>query len=129
MEGRRRVADSRCQASLRMTKAASSRSYQRWACKSPQVAEVLPLLYLPGLSSSDFGPALEHFLGSVTGLSVAIITRLTGGWHDEAEAFDQRSLSDTDYVYVWVDGIVRREALCNRVRVKGPRRLVVVATG
>ena len=89
---------------------------------------MLPLLYLPGLSSSDFGPALEHFLGSVTGLSVAIITRLTGGWHDEAEAFDQRSLSDTDYVYVWVDGIVRREALCNRVRVKGPRRLVVVAT-
>jgi putative transposase len=69
------------------------------------VAEVLPLLYLHGLSSSDLGPALEHFLGSVTGLSVATIIRLTAGWHDEAEAFDQRLLSDTDNVYVWVDGI------------------------
>lgn len=65
----------------------------------------MPLLYFHGLSSSDFGPALEHFLGSVTGLSVAMITRLIAGWHDEAEAFNQRSLSDTDHVYVWVDRI------------------------
>jgi hypothetical protein len=48
-----------------------------WARKSPQVAEVLPLLYLHGLSSSDFGPALEQFLGSAAGLSASRITRLT----------------------------------------------------
>jgi putative transposase len=41
------------------------------------VAEVLPLLYLHGLSSSDFGPALEEFLGTSHGLSAAAITRLT----------------------------------------------------
>jgi putative transposase len=75
------------------------------------VAEVLPLPHLHGLSSSDFGLALEHFLGSVTGLSVAMIIRLTGGWHDEAEAFDQRSLSDNEYVYVWVDGIYLKVCL------------------
>jgi len=76
-----------------------------WARKSPQVAEVLPLLYLHGLSSSDFGPALEQFLGSAAGLSAATITRLTAQWQDDAEAFNKRSLHDTDYVYVWVDGL------------------------
>ena len=42
-----------------------------WSRKSPRVAEVLPLLYLHGLSSSDFAPALEQFLGSDAGLSAA----------------------------------------------------------
>jgi len=71
--------------------------------KSPQVAQVLPLLYLHGLSSSDFGPALEQFVGSTAGLSAATITRLTAQWHDDAEAFTKRSLRDTDYVYLWVE--------------------------
>ena len=91
----------------------SSAILPAWSRKSPQVAEVLPLLYLHGLSSSDFGPALEQFLGSDAGLSAATITRLTAQWQDEARAFNARSLADTDYVYVWVDGIhlkVRLEA-------------------
>jgi putative transposase len=57
-----------------------------WSRKSPRVAEVLPLLYLHGLSSSDFGPALEQFLGSDQGLSAATITRLTAQWQDEARS-------------------------------------------
>ena len=100
-----------------------------WARKSPQVAEVLPLLYLHGLSSSDFGPALEQFLGTSNGLSPATITRLTRDWQDEAVAFNKRSLKDTDYVYVWVDGIVRHEALCDRVGVRDLHRRAVVAAG
>ncbi|MBA2774973.1 MAG: IS256 family transposase [Nocardioidaceae bacterium] len=76
-----------------------------WARKSPQVAEVLPLLYLHGLSSGDFVPALEQFLGTSAGLSAATITRLTTQWQDDAEAFNRRTLKDTDYVYCWVDGI------------------------
>jgi len=76
-----------------------------WARKSPQVAEVLPLLYLHGLSTSDFGPALEQFLGSGAGLSASTITRLTAQWQDEAAAFNTRSLAGRDYVYMWVDGI------------------------
>jgi transposase-like protein len=75
------------------------------------VAEVLPLLYLHGLSSSDFGPALEQFLGSAAGLSTATITRLTAQWQDDAEALTKHSLADTDYVYVWVDGIDGRKEL------------------
>ncbi len=50
-----------------------------WARKSPRVAQVLPLLYLHGLSSSDFTPALEQFLGTSHGLSASVITRLTKG--------------------------------------------------
>jgi len=100
-----------------------------WARKSPQVAEVLPLLYLHGLSSSDFGPALEQFLGSAAGLSPATITRLTTQWQDDAAAFNERSLKDTDYVYCWVDGIVRHEALCDRVGVRDLHRRAVVAAG
>jgi transposase-like protein len=55
----------------------SSAILPAWARKSPRVAEVLPLLYLHGLSSSDFGPALEQFLGIGHGLSAATVTRLT----------------------------------------------------
>lgn len=57
------------------------------------VAEVLPMVYLHGLSSQDFGPALEQFLGSAQGLSAATITRLTSEWQTEAKAFNQRSLA------------------------------------
>jgi putative transposase len=76
-----------------------------WARKSPHMNEVLPLLYLHGLSTGDFGAALELFLGSGAGLSAASITRLTALWQDEAKAFQAQDLSGTDYVYLWVDGI------------------------
>jgi hypothetical protein len=82
------------------------RSNRFIASVSPiRVAEVLPLVYLHGLSSSDFGPVLEQFLGSGAGLSAATITWLTAQWQDDAEAFNKRSLNDIDYVYLWVDGI------------------------
>jgi transposase-like protein len=69
------------------------------------VAEVLPLLYLHGLSTSDFSPALSEFFGTEAGLSAAAITRLTKSWSGEHETFMARDLSGVDYVYVWVDGI------------------------
>ena len=73
----------------------SSAILPAWARKSPQVTEVLPLLYLHGLSTGDFGAALEQFLGFGAGLSAASITRLTGQWQDEATAFAERDLSGT----------------------------------
>ncbi len=73
--------------------------------RSPKVTEVLPLLYLHGLSSGDFVPALEEFFGSEAGLSAATVTRLTEQWQSERESFMSRDLSGRDYVYVWVDGI------------------------
>ena len=109
-----------------------------WARKSPQVAEVLPLLYLHGMSTGDFVPALEQFLGSSAGLSPATITRLVAQWQDEANAFAKRSLADTDYVYLWVDGIhlkvrLEQDKVCLLVmigvRVDGRKELVAVADG
>jgi putative transposase len=76
-----------------------------WCRKSPKISEVLPLLYLHGLSSGDFAPALESFLGSTAGLSPATVTRLTAQWQADHTAFGERDLSATDYVYVWADGI------------------------
>jgi len=77
----------------------------RWCRRSPKVAEVLPLLYLHGLSSMDFVPALEGFFGAAAGLSASVVTRLTAQWQAEREAFLRRSLADRDYVYCWADGI------------------------
>jgi transposase-like protein len=109
-----------------------------WARKSPQVSEVLPLLYLHGLSSGDFVPALSQFLGSSAGLSGPVITKLTEQWRGEATAFMQRDLSGTDYVYVWADGIhvnIRLEEarLCLLVmigvRIDGTKELIALTDG
>jgi transposase-like protein len=116
----------------------SSAILPAWARKSPQISEVLPLLYLHGLSTSDFGPALEQFLGSGAGLSATTITRLTSQWQDEAKTFAARDLSGTDYVYLWVDGIhlkVRLEHEKLRllvmlgVRADGRKELVALTDG
>ncbi len=107
--------------------------------RSPKVTEVLPLLYLHGLSSGDFVPALEEFFGSQAGLSAATITRLTESWQAERESFMARDLSQRDYVYIWVDGIhtgVRLggdDRLCCLVmvgaRLDGTKELVAIAEG
>ena len=55
----------------------SSKILPPWCRKSPKISEVLPLLYLHGLSSGDFVPALEQFLGSAAGLSAATVYRLS----------------------------------------------------
>jgi transposase-like protein len=116
----------------------SSAILPAWMRKSPQVGEVLPLLYLHGLSSGDFVPALEQFLGTGAGLSASAITRLTVQWQDEARAFGVRDLSGVDYVYVWVDGIhlkvrLDQEKLCLLVmigvRSDGRKELVAITDG
>src|SRR5438270_538811 len=76
-----------------------------WCRRSPKVTEVLPLLYLHGLSSKDFVPALEEFFGTSAGLSASVVTRLTSAWQQEYRQFAERDLAGVDYVYVWVDGI------------------------
>jgi len=109
-----------------------------WARKSPRVAEVLPLLYLHGLSTNDFAPALNQFLGTSHGLSPATITRLTTQWQQESVAFNQRPLKDTDYVYMWVDGIhlkvrLSQDKVCLLVmigvRADGSKELIALDDG
>jgi transposase-like protein len=109
-----------------------------WCRKSPKVSEVLPLMYLHGMSSGDFAPALSEFFGSDAGLSPSVITRLTSSWQDERDRFSRRSLADADYVYIWVDGIhfnvrLEEERLCTLVivgvRADGTKELVAIADG
>jgi hypothetical protein len=69
-----------------------------------KVAEVLALLYLHGLSTGDFVPALEAFFGSAAGLSAPVITRLVTAWQAEYETFCRRELADRDFGYIWADG-------------------------
>jgi transposase-like protein len=76
-----------------------------WCRKTPKITEVLPLLYLHGLSTGGFVPALGQFPGSSAGLSAAVITRLTQTWQAGQRAFAARDLSAVDYVYCWADGI------------------------
>ena len=80
------------------------------------MAEVLPLLYLHGLSSGDFAPALEQFLGTGAGLSASTITRLTVPVAGRGKAFGAGSVGHR-LVYLWVDGIhlkvrLEQEKLC-----------------
>ncbi len=109
-----------------------------WARKSPKITEVLPLLYLHGLSSGDFVPALGQFLGSAAGLSAAVITRLTETWQAEQRAFAARDLAGVDYVYLWADGIhvnirLEEHKLCLLVmigvRADGRKELIALAGG
>jgi len=109
-----------------------------WCRKSPEVSEVLPLLYLHGMSTGDFVPALEGFFGSAAGLSASAINRLTTSWQAEQREFMERDLAETDYVYVWVDGVhtkvrLEEERLCCLVmvgvRLDGTKELVAIADG
>ena len=63
-----------------------------WCCKSSKVAEVLALMFLHGMSTGDFAPALEGFFGSAAGLSASGITRLTTQWQAEQRAFAEAAL-------------------------------------
>ncbi|WP_330302012.1 MULTISPECIES: IS256 family transposase [unclassified Streptomyces] len=100
-----RVNDRRVDEATGERKRFSSTNLPPWCRKSPKVSEVLPLLYRHGLSSWDFVPALEQFLGSAAGLSPATVTQLTSQWQDDHAAFKDRDLSQTDYVYEWADGV------------------------
>ena len=109
-----------------------------WARKTPKITEVLPLLYLHGLSTGDFVPALGQFLGSSAGLSAPVITKLTETWKGEQRAFAARDLSSVDYVYLWADGIhvnirLEEHQLCLLVmigvRADGRKELVALADG
>ena len=82
-----RVNDKRTDPVTGERKRFSSAILPPWARKTPKITDVLPLLYLHGLSSGDFVPALGQFLGSSAGLSGPVITKLTETWKAEQRAF------------------------------------------
>jgi putative transposase len=84
----------------------SSRILPAYARRSPKVTEVLPILYLHGLSTGDFAPALRDLLGEdASGLSSSSIQRLTESWQAEHAGFSKRELRFHRYAYLFVDGV------------------------
>jgi putative transposase len=74
--------------------------------KSKAIEELIPWLYLKGISTGDFGEALQALVGvNAAGLSASTITRLIESWQDEHEAWSKRSLEGKQYVYIWADGV------------------------
>jgi putative transposase len=108
--------------------------------RSPKVAEVLPVLYLRGLSTGDFREALPALLGkeATAGLSPTTITRLTAEWQKEYEQFRKRDLQSKRFAYIWADGVHFRirledDRLCTLVligvREDGSKELIAVEDG
>jgi transposase-like protein len=72
----------------------------------PSVDNLIPVLYLKGISTGDFSTALRSILGdNVSGLSATNIVKLKKSWEDDYKAWRERDLSLKRYVYLWVDGI------------------------
>ena len=101
-----RVNDRRVEEDTGQRKRFGSRILPAYARRSPKVTEVLPILYLHGLSTGDFGPALRDLLGEdASGLSASSIQRLTEAWQSEHAAFRTRELRFHRYAYLFVDGV------------------------
>jgi transposase-like protein len=95
--------------------------------KTKSIEELIPWLYLKGVSTGDFTEALQALVGpDAPGLSATTITRLKATWEQEYDAWRKRSLVGKEYVYVWADGIHFR------VRLEGPendRQCILVLIG
>ncbi len=84
----------------------SSNILPRYLRRTKSIEELLPWLYLKGLSTGDFSSALTALLGrDAPGLSAATVSRLKEVWKEEYERWSRRSLAGKNYVYIWVDGV------------------------
>ena len=101
-----RVNDQRVEEETGERQRFNSKILPAYARRSPKVTEVLPILYLRGLSTGDFRPALEGLLGEdASGLSSSTISRLCKEWEAHHERFRKRLLSFSRYAYLFVDGV------------------------
>jgi putative transposase len=92
--------------------------------RSPSIDNLIPLMYLKGISTSDFSEVLEAILGkNAKGLSPTNIVRLKESWEGEYKAWLQRNLTGKRYVYIWVDGIYFN------VRLQDDRPCILVIIG
>ena len=84
----------------------SSKILPPYLRKTKSLEELIPWLYLKGISTGDFSEALASLVGpSAKGLSAATVTRLKQIWEGEFQEWSQRSLAAKQYVYVWADGV------------------------
>lgn len=92
--------------------------------KTKSLEELIPWLYLKGVSTGDFAEALTALLGPDSpGLSAATVTRLKSVWAEEYDAWSKRSLAGKHYVYVWADGVYFN------IRLEDDRQCILVLMG
>jgi putative transposase len=107
--------------------------------RTKTVEELLPWLYLKGISTGDFQEAMTVLLGSnAPGLSASTICRLKEVWQEEHQLWEHRDLSNREYVYLWVDGVhfgIRQEDAAQCILVvmgattDGKKELVAITGG
>jgi len=84
----------------------SSKILPPYLRKTKSIEELLPWLYLKGISTGDFNEALQALVGpECPGLSASTVTRLLEGWQAEYHEWSKRPLANKHYVYLWVDGV------------------------
>jgi transposase-like protein len=84
----------------------SSKILPPYLRKAKSVEELIPWLYLKGISTGDFQEALAALVGpECPGLSATTVTRMKGIWEGEYAAWSKRDLSNKNYVYLWADGV------------------------
>jgi len=92
--------------------------------RTKSIEELIPWLYLKGISTGDFSEALMALLGpEAPGLSASTVVRLKEVWLQDYKAWSKRSLADRRYVYLWVDGIHFN------VRLEEGRQCILVVLG
>lgn len=119
--------------------ASSSTILPPYLRKTRSLEELIPWLYLKGVSTGDFTEALKALLGpDAPGLSATTVTRLKAAWGAEYDAWSKRSLEGKRYVYVWADGVhfnirLEQERQCILVLMgataDGQKELIAVADG
>lgn len=110
--------------------------------RTESIEELIPWLYLKGISTNDFGEALQALVGErAKTLSANVVVRLKEQWAQEYDQWNQRDLSEKEYVYVWADGIhvkVRLEDDANKKQcmlvlmgatAEGTKELIAVLDG
>lgn len=102
----------------------SSKLLPPYLRKAKSIEELIPYLYLKGISTGDFQEALAALLGpDCPGLSATTIVRLKSVWEEEYKQWSARSLEGQEYVYVWADGIH------TNIRLEEDRQCILVLMG
>jgi transposase-like protein len=117
----------------------SSKILPPYLRKTKSIEELIPWLYLKGISTGDFSEALKALLGpDARGLSATTVTRLKAVWEEEFQEWSKRPLKDKQYVYLWVDGVhfnirLEEDRQCILVLMgamaDGKKELIAVADG
>lgn len=102
----------------------SSQLLPAYLKRTKSIEELIPWLYLRGISTGDFPQALQALLGeNAKGLSSANIVRLKQAWSEEYQHWEKRSLAEKEYVYIWADGVYFK------IRLEGERQCILVIMG